>query len=242
MPEYKSVLDFIVCRAAAEDLTSERQIRQRLVLCQLRVVTTESLAPVRPETLEYIAEYCVASRCAHCLSRNRPVPVVTFDSGIACAARLDPTAADLTIPSATLSCLSLERTSRDALPALMRLICTLYARPECPYVDAYGEPTAQLQFRHGSCYEHFMRVADAEALKGPRAHLQCRHSECFHRMRSKNIRMRPKASNSCNVSPQDSSVVSASKVDLPKEVEVRFLPLPFGQNLVFAASLLRPWK
>lgn len=67
-----------------------------------------------------------------------------------------------------------------------------------------------------------MRVADAEALKGPRAHLQCRHSECFHRMRSKNIRMRPKASNSCNVSPQDSSVVSASKVDLPKEVEVRF--------------------
>jgi hypothetical protein len=59
MPEYKSVLDFIVRRAAAEDLASERQIRQRLVLCQLRVVTTESLAPVRPETLEYIAEYCV---------------------------------------------------------------------------------------------------------------------------------------------------------------------------------------
>jgi hypothetical protein len=59
MPEYNSVLEFIVRRAAEEDLASERQIRQRLVLCRLRVVTTESLAPVRPETLEYIAEYCV---------------------------------------------------------------------------------------------------------------------------------------------------------------------------------------
>jgi hypothetical protein len=59
MPEYNSVLDFIVRRAAAEDLASERQIRQRLVLCRLRVVTSESLAPVHPETLEYIAEYCV---------------------------------------------------------------------------------------------------------------------------------------------------------------------------------------
>jgi hypothetical protein len=68
-----------------------------------------------------------------------------------------------------------------------------------------------------------MRVTDAEALKGPKARLQCRHSECFHRMRSKNIRMQPKASNSCNISPHDSSVVSVSKVDLPKDVEVRFL-------------------
>ncbi len=59
MLQYKSVLDCIVRRAAAEDLASERQIRQRLVLCRLRVVTTESLAPVAPETLEYIAGYCL---------------------------------------------------------------------------------------------------------------------------------------------------------------------------------------
>jgi hypothetical protein len=70
MPEYKSVLDFIVRRAAAEDLASERQIRQLLELSRLRVLTAESLAPVRPESLEYIAEYCVW--VIYCKSSHRP--------------------------------------------------------------------------------------------------------------------------------------------------------------------------
>jgi hypothetical protein len=77
-------------------------------------------------------------------------------------------------------------------------------------------------------------VADAEALKEPEAQLQCRHSECFHKMRSKNIRMRPKASNSCNVSPHDSSVVSSSKEGLPKDVEdIRMQPKASNSCNVF---------
>lgn len=72
MPQYRSVLDFIIRRAAAEDRASERQIRQRLELSRQRVVTNESLAPVRPETLEYIVEYCVwVFYCKLLIDRSR---------------------------------------------------------------------------------------------------------------------------------------------------------------------------
>jgi len=59
MPEYKSALDIMVRRLAAEDRASERQIRNLLEISRRKVESTESLALVRPETLEYIIEYCV---------------------------------------------------------------------------------------------------------------------------------------------------------------------------------------
>jgi hypothetical protein len=89
MPQYKSVSDFIVRRAAAGNRASERQIREQLEISRQKVESNESLAPVHRETLEYIIEYSVwaffckfsplwrdqklissrASRCVHRVSR-----------------------------------------------------------------------------------------------------------------------------------------------------------------------------
>jgi len=54
MPAYKSVLTFMVRRLAAEDRASETKIQEQIELTRRKVQSTESLAPVRPETLEYI--------------------------------------------------------------------------------------------------------------------------------------------------------------------------------------------
>ncbi|PMD40172.1 hypothetical protein L207DRAFT_633258 [Hyaloscypha variabilis F] len=59
MPHYQSVSDFMIRRLAIEGRASERQVRGLLDLSRQRVESTASLVLVRPETREYMIEYCV---------------------------------------------------------------------------------------------------------------------------------------------------------------------------------------
>jgi hypothetical protein len=136
MPQYKSVLDFIYRRVAAEGKAKDGQIQHLLEDFRQKVESNESRALVRPETLEWLIEYCVwafycklsypyqdpkltslrASRCVHRVPWYRPIPAVPVDSRISCLARADSAPTADAIQSATLSRLPLERTSRELLP------------------------------------------------------------------------------------------------------------------------------
>jgi hypothetical protein len=136
MPQYKSILDFIYRRVAAEGKAKDGQIQHLLEDFRQKVESNESLALVRPETLEWLIEYCVwafycklfylyhdpkltssrASRCVHRVPWYRSIPAVPVSSRISCVANADSTPAVDAVQSGILSQLPLERTSRELLP------------------------------------------------------------------------------------------------------------------------------